>query len=512
MMHEQAYQLGSKLKAAWRYRWFAMATAWILAGAGWAFVHRMPDEFEATARVWVDTQSVLKHLLAGLTANPNAHELVAMLSRTLISRPNMEKVVRMAGMDSGIESPERYELVIRNLTKQVTISAAGGTNLFTIAYTDRDPRRAEFVVRSLLSIFVEASRSDQRKDAEAAQRFIDEEIKIQKEKLDAAENAVIEFKRRRLLAAGAAGDYAAQLASLETLLRELAMELKIAELGRNAIKNNAADQAEIPDLLDHGVETVANPELDARIKDLEQKLDALKLKYTDQHPDVVALGRTIAQLEGQKKAEAKLRHPTPRAPRTADPISQQPRLSLATAEANVAAVKARIEENTKRYEQLKSAAIAAPQIDADYAHLARDYEMAKSTYASMLSRREVARISDKMESTAGVTNFRVVDPPRVSPQPKAPNRPRLNSMVLVVALGGGVALAYLLSQLMPTIRDERRLREISGAAVLGTVLKEWTRAERRQRIGSLIAFVLSFLSLLSAYAAVTFAMLLMSRA
>jgi uncharacterized protein involved in exopolysaccharide biosynthesis len=123
----------------------------------------MPDEYEATARVWVDTQSVLKHLLAGLTAHPNSQELVAMLSRTLISRPNLEKVVRMAGMDSNIDTPERYELLIRNLTKQVTISSAGGTNLFTIAYTDRDVRRAEFVVRSLLTIFVEASRSDQRK-------------------------------------------------------------------------------------------------------------------------------------------------------------------------------------------------------------------------------------------------------------------------------------------------------------------------------------------------------------
>jgi polysaccharide chain length determinant protein (PEP-CTERM system associated) len=323
---------------------------------------------------------------------------------------------------------------------------------------------------------------------------------------------VIEFKRRRLLAAGVSGDYVAQLASLEAALRELAVELKIAELGRNAIKNNAADQTEIPDLLDHGIETAANPELEARIKDLEQKMDALKLKYTDQHPDVVALARTLAQLEDQKRAETKLRNPTPRSPRTPDPISQQPKLSLATAEANVAAVKARIEEFTKRYEQLKSAAIAAPQVDAEYAHLSRDYEMAKSTYASMLSRREVARISDKMESTAGVTNFRVVDPPRASPQPKAPNRPRLNSMVLVVALGGGIALAYLMSQVMPTIRDERRLREVSGAPVLGSVLKDWTKAEKRQRIRSLIAFLFSFLSLLSAYAAVTFAMLLTARA
>jgi capsular polysaccharide biosynthesis protein len=161
-------------------------------------------------------------------------------------------------------------------------------------------------------------------------------------------------------------------------------------------------------------------------------------------------------------------------------------------------------EHSKRYEELKAAIIAAPEVDVEYAHLNRDYEMARSTYTSMLSRREVARISDKMETTAPVTNFRVVDPPRVAPRPKSPNRPRLNSMVLMVALGGGVALAYLLSQLMPTIRDERRLREVSGVQVLATVLRDWTDAEKRQRIRGVVAFVMCFVTLLSMYAAITF--------
>jgi polysaccharide chain length determinant protein (PEP-CTERM system associated) len=516
-VHEQAQQLTSNLRAAWRYRWLAIATAWIIAICGWAVVYRMPDGYEATARVWVDTQSMLKHLLAGLTAQPNGQDLVGMLSRTLISRPNLERLIGMAGMDSEIETPEHRERMITGLSKQVTVSSAGGVNLFTIAYTDRDPQRAELVVRSLLTIFVEGSPSDQRKDSEAAQRFIDEEIKTYKEKLDAAENAMIEFKRRRLLAAGARGDYGAQLASLQATLRELALDLKIAELDRDAIKKHSGDQAEIPDLLsDRGTERLVNPEPDARIKDLEQKRDSLRSQYTDQHPDVVAIVRMIAQLEDQKKkaedernAEARPRKFSPSEART--PIgSQQLRLSVATAEANVAVVKARIAEHSKRYEELKSAAIAAPEIDAEYAHLSRDYEMAKTTYASMLSRREIARISEKMESTTKVMTFRVVDPPRASYRPKSPNRPQLNSIVLAVALAGGFVLAYVVSQLTPTIGDERRLREISGAQVLATVVRSWTDAEKRKRNWGLITLLMSFVGLLTAFAAITFAVTLVS--
>jgi polysaccharide chain length determinant protein (PEP-CTERM system associated) len=390
--------------------------------------------------------------------------------------------------------------------------SAGGDNLFTIAYTDKHPRRAELVVRSLVTIFVEGSRTDQRRDSEAAQRFIEEEIKNSKEKLDAAENALVQFKRRQVLAAGVRGETAAQLASLEGTVRELELELKVAELGRKAIEKSAADQAEMPDLLgDQGSESAANAELDARIKGLEQKLDSLRLTYTEQHPDVIAVSRTIAQLEEQKKAQAKSRNATSAA-RTLGSTSQQARLSLATAEANVDSIKARLADYSKRYQELRSAAIAAPEIDAEYTHLNRDYEMAKSTYASMLSRRETARISDKMESAAGGTNFRVVDPPQVSSRPKSPDRLRLNSIVLVLALGGGGALAYLLSQLMPTISDERRLREVSGAQILATVFKDWSYAEKKQRVRDIVAFVMSFVSLLSAFAAITFAVALVSRA
>jgi polysaccharide chain length determinant protein (PEP-CTERM system associated) len=436
-----------------------------------------------------------------------------MLSRTLMSRPNMEKVIGMTGMEPEIKGPDGREMLITRLGKELTVVSAGGDNLFTIAYTDKDPKRAELVVQSLLTIFVEGSRSDQRKDAEAAQRFIDEEISNYKKKLDEAENALIEFKRRQVLAAGARGESAVQLASLEGTLRELALELKIAELGKAAIEKSGADQAEMPDLLgEQGAEGGgASSEIDTRIKALEQKLDGLRLTYTEQHPDVVALTRTIAQLEEQKKAQAKSRSSAPSAARTpGQPTSQQARLSLATAEANVASVKARLEEYSKRYQELRAAAMAAPEADAQYQHLSRDYEMAKSTYASMLSRRETARISDKMESTAGGTNFRIVDPPQVSSRPKSPDRSRLNLIVLVLALAGGAALAYLLSQLMPTISDERRLREVTGAQVLATVLRDWSEAEKKQRIRDMAAFLMSFVSLLSAYAAITFAVALVS--
>lgn len=511
-MHEQVDQLLSHLKATWRYRWLAIVLAWIIALGGWIAVYRMPDRYEASARVYLDTQSVLKPLLAGLTAHPNASETVGMISRTLISRPNLAKVIRMAGMDLELKTSEALEPLITRLTRELTIQTAGG-DLYSIAYSDKNPQQAKRVVQSLLSLFMEGSLGDQRTDSETARRIIDEQLQTYKEKLDAAENAVTEFRRRQLLMAGGTpgrGDYYTRLVEAQAVLSEATLELKVAETNRDAIKKNVPDETEIPSLLgetsplgDKSADVEAHPEIDARIQALEQKVDGLRLNYTEVHPDIVAIERTIAQLKEQKKAEAKPRSPSLRPPPQArDPIYHPLTLSLSVAEANVVAVKARVAEYSKRYDELKAAAIAAPQIDADYAHLVRDYEIAKTTYGSLLSRHETAQISREVETGKSVIDFRVIDPPQVSSVPKSPNRQMLNSMVLLMALGGGVAFAFVLSQIRPTFNDERGLREVSGVQVLGTIIMARTDAQKARRTRGLVALLISFASLLSAYAAI----------
>ncbi len=503
-MHELAGQILSHLQAAWRYRWYAVVIAWIIALGGWIAVYLTPDRYEASARVYVDTQSVLRPLLSGLVVQPNVDQMVTMMSRTLISRPNLEKVIRIADMDIGLNTSEDREQLITRLSRELAIKSAGGENLYTIAYTDKNPQEAKRVVQSLLTIFVEGSLGDQRKDSDAARRFIDEQLKIYNEKLMAAETAVTEFRRRHMgLMAGDRRDYYTRLVAAQAALSAATLELKEAENSRDAIKKQLAGAEEIPSLLgDKSADEGGHTEIDTRIQALEQKLDGLRLNYTELHPDIVAIVRIIAQLKEQKKAEAKLRKPSARATQAQDPVYQQLTVSLASAEANVAAMKARVAEYGKRHDELKAAANAVPQVDAEYTQLTRDYEVTKKNYENLLSRRESAQISGDMETRASVMNFRVIDPPQVPSVPKAPNRRLLMSLVLFAALGGGLGAALLISQIRPTLNDERRLREVSGLQVLGTVAMVWTDAQQARRTRGLVALLISIASLLSAYAAI----------
>src|SRR5688572_22694537 len=134
-------QILDVLRGMWQGRWVGLGVAWFTAVAGTIFIFFTPDKYEATARVYVDTQSVLKPLLHGLTVQPNVEQEVAILSRTLISRPNLHKLVRMTDLDLKVKTPEEREKLIDALSRTVYIKGVGN-NLYTIGFVDPQPRQA----------------------------------------------------------------------------------------------------------------------------------------------------------------------------------------------------------------------------------------------------------------------------------------------------------------------------------------------------------------------------------
>ncbi|MFB1029831.1 MAG: Wzz/FepE/Etk N-terminal domain-containing protein, partial [Thauera sp.] len=172
-MEELVTQITSYLRGMWRYRWWGMALAWIVGVVAGLVIYQMPDKYESSARVYVDTQSVLRPLMAGLDVQPNIDQQITMLSRTLISRPNVEKLINMADLDLGVNTTEEREALITRLSRDLRIGSSDRNNLFMLSYADTRPERAQRVVQSLLSLFVESGLGGKRQDADAARRFIE---------------------------------------------------------------------------------------------------------------------------------------------------------------------------------------------------------------------------------------------------------------------------------------------------------------------------------------------------
>ena len=500
-MQQVISQLLTYIKEIWQYRWHAAIFTWLLCIAGWIFVYLIPNRYEASARVYVDTQTILKPLLMGLAVQPNVDQQVTMITKTLVSRPNIEKVIRMADLDIKTKTAEDKESLIDRLSRQVELKSAGRDNLFTISFADTSPDNAKKVVQSLLTIFVESSLGDKRKDADQARRFLDDQIKSYEQKLVLAENALKEFKQRNLgfvPGQGPGQDYYSRLAESSASLAQARLELREAENSRNALKRQISGDEPVI-LTDK--EMSASPELESRIENLRKNLDNLRLNFTEQHPDIVGTKRVLAQLEAQRKEEIDAKRKSGGGIKQ-NATYQNLQLTLAESEANVAALQVRVSEYENRLAAMKAAADKVPQVEAEFTQLNRDYDVNKQNYEKLLSRRESAQISGDMDANTGVMDFRIIDPPRVPPTPSSPNRPFLFSVVLAGGVLGGIAIAFILSQIKPTFTDRKSLREITGLPILGAVSMIWTERQRITRRKNLIALAASYAALVMAYGGV----------
>lgn len=509
-MDQVLQQILGYIKAAWQRRWAGVAVAWAACIIGWTWVLTMPDRFEASARVYVDTQSLLKPLLSGLAVAPNVEQQIVMMTRQLVSRPTLEKVSRMTDLDVKAKTPEQTESMLNDLASKISIADAGRENLYTISYQNADPALAKKVVQSLLTIFVESSLGKTRQDISSSQRFIEEQLQQYKQKLIDAENALKTFKQTHIgMMPGQGGDYYAKLSETTALLRQAQLEQQEAVNRRNQLKRQLADEE--PELTAAAAASAPiTTEIDGRIQALEKQMDQWRLQYTDLHPDIQATKRLIEKLEAQKKEAMTGGQVT--SAMAQNPVYQQLTVAIAEADATVASLTARVGEYQRRYAELRNASNMIPEIEQQYTQLTRDYDVYRQNYDSLLKRRESVTMSGEVESKTDTVDFRVIDPPFVPSHPSWPNRPLLLSLVTLGGLLAGVATAFVLSQLRRTVPDRKTLRELTGLPLLGGVsLVENDQTLMRKR-RSLKTYLAALGGLIASYGAMMILQLVVSRA
>lgn len=465
-------QAARHLRSMWMHRWLGVAVAWVVAALGVVVVLNIPDKYMATARIYVDTQSILKPLMADLAVQPNVDQQVAMLSQTLINRPNVEKLIRMADLEgdreTGLSKDELADRIIKNLE----IKTTSVENLYTLSYRDPDPEKAKRVVQSVASFLVETRLGNNRKDSAAAKKFIDSQIRLYEQKLQEAEIRLKEFKLRHInLRPADIKSGVDPLSDISAQLDRARLDLREAESSRDVLQRQIVGEGLAkgsPDSL------IALPELDARIDAQEKKLDSLLQDYTEQHPDVVGTRRLIKELEERRRKEIAERKKAAAAgsgaASTSGDSGHQPlKVPYAEAEAKVASLRARVAEYEARYRQITQVMKEEPQVEAEFAQLNRDYDVHKKNYEALVARRESANLAGELESGPGVDDLRLIDPPRVSPKPVAPNRLLLLPLALLLGLGAGGISSIAAGQLRPVVMDIYSLRDVSGLPLLGCI-------------------------------------------
>jgi polysaccharide chain length determinant protein (PEP-CTERM system associated) len=474
-----------RLRALWRYRWYAVSTAWAVALVGWLIVCLMPDVYQSRARVYIDTDSVIKPLLSGLAVNADTMNRVAMMSRVMTSPMNLERVARDTDLRRRARDDKQFALMMQALPQRIVVEG-GRDNTYSITYTDSNPQMAQRVVKTLLSVFVEDTLGVKRADTDSAEDFLIGQIHDYEQRLREAEDRLADFKKANVgVMPGDAGDYYTRLQGAMQKLETIRAKYRLAEKRRDELRKQLAGEEPTFGLFsDVPTASPGSGALDSRIAELRRQLDKMLLEYTDEHPQVVALRETIAQLESQKKAgntgghaEAAAELAPPAADKSTlanrvldiNPVYQSIRISQSQTDVELSELKSQLDDAQAEVNGLKSKVDTIPEVEAKLARLNRDYDVNKTEYQALLQRLESARLSAKADASTEDLKFRVVEPPRVPIFPLAPNRPMLLTGVLVLALGLGTALALGLHQIRPVFFDKRTLNSVTHLPVLGVI-------------------------------------------
>ena len=483
-MQELIGQILVQLRGAYRYRWYALLAAWAAALVGWGFVVMMPDVYEARARVFVDTDTVLKPLLNGMTVSTDVTNRVNMMARVIMGRPNLERVARETDLSQRAHTPQQMAALVTMLSNKITLESSSSTNIYSLRYTDNDPVMAQRVVQRLLDAFVEDTLGIKHADSGTAQQFLKVQIAEYETRLHDAEERLADFKRHNVgLMPGQTGDYYTRLQTSLTKLDELHAKLRLTTERRAELNRQISGEEPTFGLFTGGSSgsdsSTAGP-IDAQIADYKRQLSVLLLQYTEKHPKVIAVQSTIAQLEAQKVAEkaAHAKEPAPLPQNRSDaaamaldinPVYQNLRIEMSHADVELAELKQQIAEEDENVKDLRSRVNTIPETEAQLTQLNRDYEVTKAQHQQLLTRLESARLSDSAEASSEPGRFRVIEPVTRPLVPIGPNRLLLMSGVLMAALGLGLALAVGLNQMHPVFLTRAMLATITGLPVLGAI-------------------------------------------
>jgi polysaccharide chain length determinant protein (PEP-CTERM system associated) len=490
------------LDGFWRRRWTGMAVAWLVCVVGWTVVAVLPNRYQAEARIYVDTDTLLAPLLHGIAVRANVDQQVQIMQRTLLSRPNLQQVVRMTDLDLRAQDTAQREAIVDRLQQSTTMRADSARNLFRLTYDDPDPRVAQRVVQSLLTIFVESQLGSKRRDMVQAQGFLDQQIKEYEAALQASEQRLAEFRQRNMDVVEGGGTFSQRIATANAERAKVAMDLSETRIRHDNLRVQLDATPEMRDLRG----TAAGPaNVDAlqaqrQLQEARRQIDALLLRYTEQHPDVVAARRLVATLQAQARgagaAEGQQRTTITQVPNI---VHEQLRLRLVDEEARLSTQQRRLEQADLEIEKLRGMAQRALDIEAQFANLNRDYAVLKGNHEQLLARREQARLAQAAEERTDTVQFRIVDPPRLPVDPSAPNRLLLFSGVLAAGLAIGAGASLLLSQFQDSFTGVDRLREVFALPVLGMIAARDTPFLRRRRVLGAVAFGSAALALIGLY-------------
>jgi protein tyrosine kinase modulator len=477
-----------RLLAIWnRRKWLAIVAFAAPLTVGLTAMNAMPSLYKASATVLVDRQQV-PEMFVTPTVTSALETRLQTISQETLSRSRLEALISQFNLYPEPRKRMFPEEVVERMRRDIALEVKGvdvrgqrhATVAFTIGYIGLVPETVAQVTNRLASLYIEENQKVRERQAAGTAEFLRVQLRDTKDRLDAQERRVSEFKVRHL------GELPQQMDANLSTLERLHMQLRLNADGqaRQAERRAslAAQLAEAEASSTNAGTIAGSGTPDSRVarrEQLQQTLRELRNRYSDKYPDVIEVQADIATLTRELAEEKAKDQPKIETPASPQVVRLREALSLVDSEINglrsedkhlkemIAAYQRRVEQSPRREQEFKE--------------LARDYDTTREFYQTLLKKYEEASIAENMEQRQQGEQFRIIEP---AIPPKRPTTSPLRLILLTIVGAAGLAIGAVAAaeHLDTSFHTADELRAHTSVPLLVTIPPIVTDDERHRGV------------------------------
>ncbi len=485
---ESGFQIAD-LKGVVRRRAKLVFATWLVVSlASYWLAMALPNEYESSATVLVEPQSVDEELIRAGVARSDLNRRLGLMAAKIMSRPRLSRIIDDLSLyreeSNYLERQEiinlmrdqvKVEPVIPELEQdRQTLRTNFEIDRFKIHFRDHNAEVARNVAQRLANDFIEEHISNRVEVSQKSLEFIDAELVRLAESIRAIESRVAEIKAAN--PGRLPEDMVANQRQLERLMTAVSYARRDASTARSDEAFFHSQSATARELL--GGNTLDRRGRETRV-DRKQSLNLLLTDmrsrgYTEKHPDIVKTQAELATLEDQIEASKSDERPGSLAEHGAEAEAERARLRRLHAEAEIELLRSKEEELLRL---LGEAPRVAEQLDG----LDRQYQHIFESYQDFSNRRHQASVQADLERRQLGEQFRVLEQAFIATEASSPNRVVIILVGVLFGLAMGGAAGIVMEAADPTVHDARQLQASLNIPVLAAIPEIWLESDRLRK-------------------------------
>jgi polysaccharide chain length determinant protein (PEP-CTERM system associated) len=452
-------ELFKYLNILYRRRYIFVFTTIIVLVLTTLVVETLPKKFQADSTFFIE-KNIINSLIKGLAVTPDMKDRIRIMKHAILSRAIISKVLAKMNVDITIQDEVKYQALLTDLKARTNLLVKKN-DIFIISIVDKDPVFAQKFINTLVSTYVEEKISAKRDEAFGATRFLDEQLVVLKEKLEEAENAIIDYKRKHgILFLPEDESILIQIQKFETEIEMIALAIDTLNAKKTSLKEQLAS-------LQPEITLFSETQIFDKVFQREEELALKRLTYTDLHPKILKLKTEIEELKLQR--ETLTEKPREGVKTTSlNPLYQDVSERLLDVESELTALEKREERFKILIDRKKKGMKNSPEERKELARLGQERESIRKMYEILLVRLEQSEMSRQMEIGDKTTTFRILDPAVLPTVPVFPKPLKMLLLTLAAGLGAGFGAALLREVVDTSVKGVQEL-EGYGIAVLGVI-------------------------------------------